>query len=179
MLHRKLALCAALMALPPVAHAQLVSGAVGPTFPTGRFNELSQAGTGMLLSGRLNLSVLPLLQLQFELTTVRGWQFGETTTEGPRDLGITTGGANLALHFVRVATIRPYALAGLVGSNQSRTGGGLGDDDSFRFGYQTGLGLDFKLGPLTPFAEVRWVSLDMEGDDRLTYVPVLFGIKIL
>ena len=179
MLHRKLALCAAVLALPSLAHAQLVSGAVGPTFPTGRFNELTQPGTGMLLSGRLNLNVLPLLQLQLELTTVRGWQFGETSPEGPRDLGLTTGGANLALHFVRVATVRPYALAGLIGSNQSRTGGGLGDGDSFRLGYQTGLGLDVKLGAFTPFAEVRWVSLDMEGDDRLTYVPVLFGIKIL
>lgn len=172
------ALIAALIGTPALAGAQLVSGGVGPVFPTGEFKSESDPGTGLILSGRVNLSILPLLQLQVELTSIRGWQFG-VGDEGPADLGVTTGGANLALHFIRVAVVRPYVLAGLVGSTQSVTLEGVTDEDDFRFGYQTGAGLDFRIGPVTPFVELRWVSLDGPGDIRLSYVPLVLGIKLL
>ena len=178
---RPIAVLAVLMgtlvaASKPVA-AQLLSAGVGPAFPTGNFKDLSDPGTGVLLSGRLNLGILPLVQLQIELSTVRGWD--TASIEGDETIRVTSGGANLALHFVRLASIRPYVLAGLIGSVQSLEGGLGESEDDFHFGYQTGAGLDFRLGPLTPFVELRWVSLDGPDDQRYTYVPLLIGIKIL
>jgi opacity protein-like surface antigen len=166
-----------LFAAPSTLRAQLVTGGIGPVYPTGNFHDITNPGTGWMLSGRVNLSLLPLVQLQLELSTVQGWE--SASVEGNESLRLTSGGANLALHFVRVATLRPYVLAGVFGSNQKFSSPTLPDDNSFRFGYQTGVGLDMKLGPITPFAEVRWVSLDAPGDIRFTYVPVLLGIKLL
>jgi hypothetical protein len=167
---------AVLAAAAPV-RAQLLTGGVAPAFPIGDFKDLLDPGTGFLLSARLNLPLFPLVQLQAELTRVQGFELAGGD-EGPVDLGLTTGGANLALHFIRVALVRPYVLAGVLGARESRTDA-LTDDSSWRFGYQSGVGLDFSLGPLTPFAELRWVSLDGPGAVRYTYVPVVIGLKIL
>ena len=73
--------------------------------------------------------------------------------------------------------MRPYILAGVIGSNQDFQTATL-DDSGVHFGYQAGAGIDFKLGPLRPFVEYRWVNLDGPGDISLKYSPLIFGIGI-
>jgi hypothetical protein len=162
---------AAGLTVPRSAPGQLVAGGAGPVFPIGDFNQQFDPGTGFMLSGRLNLGLFPLIQLQLEATTVQGWELGD-----PTDYVITTGGVNLAVHFVRVASVRPYALGGLLIARQNEA---VDDDGAWSWGYQIGGGLDLKVGPLKPFAEVRLVSVDAPGSIRHTYVPLLFGIKLL
>lgn len=175
---KRLALSLALLAafaVPRSAPAQLLAGGVGPAFPVGDFQQQFDPGTGLMLSGRLSLSIFPLIQLQLEATTVQGWELSSGLGD-PADYTITTGGANLAVHFVRVASVRPYALGGLLIARQNEA---VDDDGAWNWGYQIGAGLDLKVGPLKPFAEVRWVSVAAPGSTRHTYVPLLFGIKIL
>lgn len=177
-LARSALLWAALIAAPAPSYAQLLAAGAGPVWPTGDFDDQYNPGQGLLLSGRVNLGVFPFLQLQFELATLQGLELASGTAT-PSDLSLTTLGANLALHFIRVGTFRPYALAGVFGSQQSVSGAATEEDDEYRVGYQAGLGLDIKLGPLTPFAEFRWASVDAPGDIRYTYSPLLLGLKIL
>ena len=51
-------------------------------------------------------------------------------------------------------------------------------DGGVHFGYQIGGGIDFKLGPLRPFVEYRWIELDGPGDVNVKYYPLIFGVGI-
>lgn len=155
------------------ARAQLVSAGLGPAFPAGEFNSELEAGTSLFLSGRVNLSLL-VFQLQFELAHT---SWGVTETAGDADLEIWQPAVNLAFRFIRVGPVRPYVLAGVVGSNQ-KIATPTSEESDVRFGWQAGAGVDFKLGPLKPFVEFRVVNLDGPGDVSVKYSPLLFGIGI-
>jgi opacity protein-like surface antigen len=77
----------------------------------------------------------------------------------------------------RVGPVRPYILAGVIGSNLDIQTASV-DDSGVHFGYQVGGGIDFKLGPLRPFVEYRWIELDGPGDVNVKYYPLIFGIGI-
>lgn len=162
-----------LLAMAQPARAQLISAGLGPAFPTGDFNSELEPGNALFLSGRVNLSLL-VFSLQVELAHT-SWSWSETA--GDADLEIWQPAVNLAFRFIRIGPVRPYVLAGVVGSNQKLTTG-TDEDSSVRFGYQAGVGVDFKLGPLKPFVEFRVVNLDGPGDLSVKYSPLIFGIGI-
>ena len=160
-----------LLAAP--ARAQLVSVGAGPAFPSGEFSSQLDPGTGFYFSGRANLSLF-FLTLQFELSHV-DWSWEEVA--GDASANIWQPAINAGFRFIRVGPVRPYILAGVVGSNQDFQSE-FSDDSSVRFGWQAGAGIDFSLGPLKPFVEFRWVDLDGPGDIHLKYSPLIFGIGI-
>jgi opacity protein-like surface antigen len=172
--HTSLALFAFLALLAPApAAAQLVSAGAGPAYPSGDFDAQLDPGNGLLFTGRVNLSLL-FLSLQFELAHAR-WTWddaaGETSAE------FWQPGVNLGFYFIRVGPVRPYVLAGVIGSNQHFESATY-EDSGLQFGWQAGGGIDFKLGPLRPFVEYRLVQLDGPGGLSVKYSPLIFGVGI-
>lgn len=162
-----------LLLLATPARAQLITAGLGPAYPNGDFKSELGLGNALFVSGRVNLSLL-VFSLQFELAHT-DWDWDESGTTN--SLEVWQPGVNLAFRFIRVGPVRPYVLAGVLGSNQKLTTA-TSDDSGVYFGYQAGAGLDFKLGPLKPFVEFRWVQLDGPGDLTVKYTPLLFGIGI-
>ena len=166
-----LALLALVTAAP--ARAQLVSAGAGPAYPGGEFKEQFNPGEGFYFSGRANLS-FAFLTVQFELAHT-AWSFNDSAGEASVDMW--QPGVNLGFRFIRVGPVRPYILAGVIGSNLNIDTAQL-EDSGVHFGYQVGAGIDFKLGPLRPFVEYRWIELDGPGDVNVKYYPLIFGIGI-
>ena len=167
------ALIAMLVSVPTQSSAQLVSVGGGPAFPGGEFQSQFNPGNGVYLTGRANLS-FAFLTLQLELSHVN-WDY--TDAGGDASVELWQPGANLGFRFIRVGPIRPYILAGVVGTNLSMNTQSV-EEDGYHFGYQAGAGVDFKLGPLRPFVEYRWISIDGPGDVTVKYYPLIFGIGI-
>jgi len=167
------ALLAMLVSAPAAASAQLVSVGAGPAYPGGDFKSQFNPGNGFYFSGRANLS-FAFLTLQLELAHT-AWSF--TDAGGDASIDIWQPGANLGFRFIRVGPIRPYILAGVIGSNLSFETQSV-EEDGYHFGYQVGAGVDFKLGPLRPFVEYRWIELDGPGEVKVKYYPLIFGVGI-
>lgn len=170
------AFAAAALAVPSSTAAQLVSAGLGPAFPTSEFKSQVNPGTGLSLFARVSLPVMPLLLLQLEAMQTT-WRYDVGGL--PRDLTILQPGAVVVLHLVDLGRVRPFVLGGLAFSRQRHSGTGGSDDTAWRFGYQAGFGADFRAGPVTPFVELRWVSLDAPGSVRFTFVPLLVGLRVL
>ena len=168
-----LALLVSLGLLATPARAQLISAGAGPAFPYGDFNSQLDPGTGFYFSGRANLSLL-FLTIQFELAHV-DWSWNDAGGEATAK--VWQPAINLGFRFIRVGPVRPYILAGVLGSNQEFKSEDV-NESGVHFGYQAGAGIDFKLGPLRPFVEYRWVNLDGPGDVTVKYSPLIFGIGI-
>ncbi|HKP29386.1 MAG TPA: outer membrane beta-barrel protein, partial [Gemmatimonadales bacterium] len=137
------------------------------------FKERFDPGNGTYFTGRANLS-FAFLTLQLELAHT-SWSFEDA--DGDASVDIWQPGANLGFRFIRVGPVRPYVLAGVIGSNLDIQTATV-DDSGVHFGYQIGGGIDFKLGPLRPFVEYRWIELDGPGDVNVKYYPLIFGIGI-
>ena len=167
------ALFTMLISSPTPVSAQLVSAGAGPAYPGGEFKERFDPGNGTYFTARANLS-FAFLTLQLELAHT-SWSF--TDAGGDASIAIWQPGANLGLRFIRVGPVRPYVLAGVIGSNLSFETQDV-DEDGYHFGYQVGAGVDFKLGPLRPFVEYRWIELDGPGDVNVRYYPLIFGVGI-
>lgn len=168
----RLPLAALLLLLPAPAAAQLMAG-LGPTVPNGRFNR--DADIGVFAMARAGAGLLPL-SLQFE-ASYAAFDLADAADGG--DLRLRTVGlaGNAAAHLIRVGAVRPYAFGGLIAAIR-RESEGSASRSSLRFGYQLGGGVDFALGPVKPFVEVRYVSVDGPGDVRDTHVPLLAGLRL-
>lgn len=163
------------LAIPTALRGQLVSAGFGPAFPTSRMQSSLDPGTGLMLFGRVSLPVFPLLDVQVELArTTWAWRDGAA-----RELSILQPGAVAVLPLGTVSSVRPYLMAGASFSRQKLTSTGLDDDTAWRFGYQAGLGAEYRGSVVTPFVELRWVSLDAPGSVRYTFVPLLVGVRVL
>jgi opacity protein-like surface antigen len=157
------------------ARAQLVSAGVGPAYPSGDLKDRLNTDNALFVTARVN-ATLAFFSLQFELSHT-DWNWDDGGTEAKLD--IWQPAINLGFHFIKVGPVRPYVLAGVLGSNQKITTASDPDGESgVHFGYQGGAGVDFKLGPLRPFVEFRLVSLDGPGDLSVRYTPLIFGIGI-
>src|SRR5262245_44608884 len=125
------ALLAILVAAPTSASAQLVSVGVGPAYPGGEFKARLDPGNGTYFTGRANLS-FAFLTLQVELSHI-SWSFEDAG--GDASIDIWQPGANLGFHFIRVGPVRPYVLAGVIGTNLDIQTAEV-DDSGVHFGYQ-------------------------------------------
>jgi opacity protein-like surface antigen len=163
------------LAAPP-AHAQLLAAGLGPAWPSGDLEDRFNADNALFITGRVNAS-LAFLMLQFELShTDWNWEDGGSEAK----LDIWQPAINLGFRFIRAGPVRPYVLAGVLGSNQKITTSSDPEGDSgVHFGYQAGGGIDFKVGPLRPFVEFRVVKIDGPEAIDVRYMPLIFGIGIL
>ena len=168
-------LAAVALLAPQRASAQLIAAGAGPAYPSGDLESRFNADNALFITGRLN-ATLAFLMLQFELSHT-DWNWDDGGTEAKLD--IWQPAINLGFRFIRVGPVRPYILAGVLGSNQKLTTTSDPDGDSgVHFGYQAGAGVDFKIGPLRPFVEFRAVKLDGANDLDVRYYPLIFGIGI-
>ena len=92
----------------------LSARAWGRRFPSGDFKSELDPGTGFYYSGRANLSLL-FLTIQFELAHAN-WSLARHQRRRQRERLATR--YNLGFRFIRVGPVRPYILAGVIGSNQ-------------------------------------------------------------
>jgi Outer membrane protein beta-barrel domain len=155
--------------------AQVMAG-IGPAFPTGDFKSQADAGTGYMATGRVGFGLL-LLGAQFEVSYAH-FEIADPQSVGDRlSVSRLAAAGNVALHLIRVGGVRPYVLAGL-SFGRRETGEDINLDTSWRLGYHFGGGVDFAFGPIKPFVEARYVSVDAPGQNRDTYLPIMAGLRL-
>ncbi|MGH2628325.1 MAG: outer membrane beta-barrel protein [Anaerolineales bacterium] len=165
-----------LLALGTRDSAAQVMAAIGPAFSTGDFNSQADAGTGYLATGRVGFGLL-LLGAQFEVSYAH-FEIADPQSAGDRlSVSRLAAAGNVALHLVRVGGVRPYVLLG-ASFGRRETGEDVNLDTSWRLGYHFGGGVDFALGPVKPFVEARYVSVDAPGAIRDTYFPIMAGLRL-
>lgn len=155
--------------------AQVMAG-IGPAFPTGDFNSQADAGTGYMATGRIGFGLL-LLGAQFEVSYAH-FKVADPQNVGARlSVSRLAGAGNVALHLIRVGGVRPYVLAG-ASFGRREFGEDVNLETTWRLGYHFGGGVDFALGPVKPFVEARYVSIDAPGQIRDTYYPIMVGLRL-
>ena len=139
----------------------------GPSFPTG-----DGLNSGFQVAGHLGFrSRTNPLGVRFDVL-YDNW--GVDRSLGGGDLRTLGGTANLMVHLPSSSTsIRPYLSGGIGIYNTKYSRGGDGETDA---GLNAGVGLDFPMSGIIPFAELRFHSIFTEGD-KTNFVPVVFGIR--
>jgi hypothetical protein len=137
----------------------------GPSFPT-----TEGLNSGFQVAGHLGFrSRTNPLGVRFDVL-YDNWGI-ERSSADLRTLG---GTANLMVHLPSASTsIRPYLSGGIGIYNTKVSGGGDGETDA---GLNAGVGLDFPMSGIIPFAELRFHSIFTEGE-KTNFVPVVFGIR--
>lgn len=173
-------LAAALVSAPDSLEAQQSMSpvrfgvAAGATFPTGDAGDVYDWGyhiTG-LVSGRP--AALPIgLRGEVMFHSLQGKEIdaGEFGSVDVPDLRVIGGLVNAEIGMSGVG-IRPFFIGGLGLYNI----GGEDIDSETKFGFNIGGGVDFALSGLSTFAEIRYHSIQTEGD-ALSIIPVTFGIR--
>ena len=166
-------LAVALMATGVASTAAAQSGSTpvsfgisgGPSFPT-----TEGLNSGFQVAGHLGFrSRTNPLGVRFDVL-YDNWGIERSSA----DLRTLAGTANLMVHLPSSSTsIRPYLSGGIGIYNTKVSGGGDGETDA---GLNAGVGLDFPMSGIIPFAELRFHSIFTEGD-KTNFVPVVFGIR--
>lgn len=172
------ALAAALVTAPAALEAQspLRFGiAAGATFPTGDAGDLYDWGYHIsgLVSGRPAASPVGLRgELMFHSLQGQSFEDDILGRIDADDARIIAGIVNAEIGMSGTGA-RPYFVGGLGFYNLDF---GEGTDSQNKFGFNVGGGLEFMLSGLSTFAEIRFHSIQTEGD-ALNVIPISFGIK--
>ena len=139
-----------------------VSG--GPSFPTR-----DGLNSGFQVAGHLGFrSRTNPLGVRFDVL-YDNWGI-ERSSLDYRTLG---GTANLMIHLPSsTSAVRPY-LSGGIGVYNTKVEGADGETNA---GLNAGVGLDFPMSGIIPFAELRFHSIFTETR-KTNFVPVVFGIR--
>jgi hypothetical protein len=136
----------------------------GPSFPTG-----DNLSSGFQVAGHLGFrSRTSPLGVRFDVL-YDNWDV-ENTSLDVRTLG---GTANLMFHLPSsTGAVRPY-ISGGIGVYNTKIEDADGDTNA---GLNAGVGLDFPMSGIIPFAELRFHSVFTERR-KTNFVPVVFGIR--
>jgi hypothetical protein len=174
---RTTTLLAATLAVAGVTHATAPAAAAqssttpvsfgisgGPSFPTRE-----ALSSGFQVAGHLGFrSRTSPLGVRFDVL-YDNWDV-ENTSLDYRTLG---GTANLMLHLPSSSgVVRPY-LSGGIGVYNTKVENLDGNTNA---GLNAGVGLDFPMSGIIPFAELRFHSIFTENR-KTNFVPVVFGIR--
>ena len=137
----------------------------GPSFPT-----TDGLSSGFQVAGHLGFrSRTNPLGVRFDVL-YDNWDV-ESSSADLRALG---GTANLMLHLPSASgVVRPYLSGGIGVYNVKDSRASEGDTNA---GLNAGVGLDFPMSGIIPFAELRFHSVFTEGRNT-NFVPVVFGIR--
>jgi hypothetical protein len=171
------ALAAALVTAPAALHAQspLRFGlAAGATVPVGTFGDEVDWGVHVTgsVTGKPALSPVGIRgEVMWNRLTGKEFDTGLGTIQGD-DVDVLAGIVNAEIGMTGV-DMRPYLIGGLGAYRLS----GEGEDDAVtKFGFNVGAGIDFALAGFSAFTEVRFHSIQTEGEAR-NIVPITFGIR--
>lgn len=162
-------------AFAPVAQAQdmMMNRAVrfgvqgGLSMPMGDFGDAFD--TGYTIAGTLDWRTPRVpVGMRFDV----GYSSYSASGASSFDVHMIHGTAAAVITVPTTSTIRPYLLGG-VGIYNS---GCDGCDGSTDFGLHAGGGLNFNLGTLDTYAEIRYHSVFTEGSNT-NFLPIVFGIK--
>ena len=137
----------------------------GLSMPMGDFGDF--AGTGYTIGGLLDARPASLpFGIRFNVD-YHNWG-GEDLFEDT-DFNVLSGTAAAMFTVPTTGGISPYVLGGI---GMYRFGCGDDCDSSTDFGFNLGGGLNFNLGTMDTFAEVRYHSAD-----DTNFLPIVFGIR--
>jgi opacity protein-like surface antigen len=171
------AIAAALVSAPVALEAQSpvkFGLAAGATFPTGDAADF--VDWGYHVAG--HIGVKPMAspvgfrgEVMWNRLTGKEFDAGELgTIDGP-DVDVLAGIVNAELGLGGVAA-RPYLIGGLGMYRFSAED----VDSETDFGFNIGVGVDFALSGFNAFGEVRYHSIQTEGD-ATNIIPISFGIR--
>lgn len=180
---RRLLVCGplALALSASAAHAQATGAPTRPvsvgitgglSIPTGDFGDVYSSGynAGALLEFARPVSPLAFrIEGEYQRFAVKD----EASIGDPPDLRVISGVANLLYKFGG-ETARPYLLGGVGLFNVGATVDG-GDSEN-KFGFNVGAGLELPLSGITAFGDIRYQSIQTEGD-ALNLIPIRVGIR--
>ena len=166
-----LAVAGVTLAAAPSAHAQSSTTPVsfgisgGPSFPT-----TSGLNSGYQVAGHLGFrSRTNPLGLRFD---VLYGNWGLDRSSG--DLRTIAGTANLMYHLPSTsAAVKPYLSGGIGIYNTKYSNFDSGNTNA---GLNAGVGLDFPMSGIIPFAELRFHSVFTDRK-HTNFVPLVFGIR--
>jgi opacity protein-like surface antigen len=164
-----LAIAALLVAVSATADAQSRFGATaGIALPTGDFGD--GADLGFHAGAQYQMPLGEKLGLRFNADFGR---YGLQDIDG--NVTLLGGVANLVYNINTGTGLMPYVFGGLGYYNTKVEVGGFSADES-DLAFNVGAGYTFKLGNLNMFTEVRYLSIQTDGD-ALTTLPIVIGIR--
>ena len=136
----------------------------GPSFPTSE-----GLNSGFQVAGHLGFrSRTSPLGVRFDVL-YDNWDVEGTSV----DLRALGGTANLMFHLPSSSgAVRPY-ISGGIGIYNTKVENVDGDTNA---GLNAGVGLDFPMSGIIPFAEVRFHSI-FTDEEKTNFVPIVFGIR--
>ena len=158
-----------------VAEAQMSSPSrfgikAGVALPMGTFGDA--AGLGIHAGAHLGFPMTDNLGLRFDA------DYGYYSGEGAVDKVTLLGGvANLMLNIPTESGFKPYVFGGLGAySWESPSGFGVAFDGATELAFNVGAGYDFTMGSRSWFTELRFLSIQRDGD-ALNTLPIVIGMR--
>lgn len=176
------ALATSLVAVPAVLHAQDAAAAprairfglaAGATFPTGDAGDLYDWGFHLAGSGTYKAPLVPVGfrgEVMWHRLTGAEFESGFGTVDVP-DANVIAGIVNAELGLGGTGA-KPYLIGGLGVYRISAED----VDSSTDFGFNIGAGVGLMLAGFDAFAELRYHSIQSEGD-AVTIIPISFGVR--
>lgn len=162
-------------AVATAAEAQMESQSrfginAGVALPMGDFGDAVGLGIhagahfGMTLSGNLGLRI----------NADYGRYGGDVA--GLDNVTLLGGMVNLVYNIQTSSALSPYILGGVGYYNWKMNGTGGGSFDDSDLGWNIGAGYNFKAGNANLFAEIRYLSIQTDGD-ALNTLPIVIGLR--
>lgn len=157
-----------------VAEAQMSSPSrfgikAGVALPMGTFGDA--AGLGIHAGAHLGFPMTDNLGLRFDA------DYGYYSGEGAVDKVTLLGGvANLMLNIPTESGFKPYVFGGLGFYNWKFDRGTLPSVDASDLAFNVGAGYDFTMGSRSWFTELRFLSIQRDGD-ALNTLPIVIGMR--
>lgn len=142
----------------------------GVAMPMGDFGDAAGLGihAGADFGFALGTSGMWALRLDVD--------YGRYSGEGAVDNVTLLGGvANVIMNIQTESAWKPYLIGGLGFYNWSMEAGGF-DDDGSEMAFNVGAGYNFMMGTRSWFTELRFLSIQTEGDATNT-LPIVIGLR--
>lgn len=159
-----------------VAEAQDTKGfgvTAGLALPTGDLADPGEAGLGFTVGGQYSMPLQNALGLRFNVDYTR---FGVDAAGFDGSYSNLGGMANLVYNLNTGTGLKPYLFGGLGYGNFTADIDGFGSNSEAGLAFNIGAGYNFQMSGRNLFAEIRYVSQDVDGDN-VTYLPIVIGLR--